>query len=117
VRSLVWLERWQHMAAHPRKVHRGAEPIAVFDRLHTDAGWVDTFDRARLAAAAPLLVRDALLGEWVDEGGINTDFCPTCGGAKPTHAVGCTKNEALSAAGFLDQASRQAARERMAKPS
>jgi hypothetical protein len=106
----VWLEEW--------KCEANEKVVVVFDRggvsvaSHPNVSLAE--DRLILAAAAPALVRALLIVEWADD----------CGGCKPApwparrkstadHWPGCCVDLALTAAGFPDQASRDAARERM----
>jgi hypothetical protein len=81
---------------------------------------VITEEQAKLAAAAPALLRALLAVEW---GGWNGeaydpcgDHCPACGGRGPAapvqhrHDGTCDLDAALTLAGLADQASRDAAR-------
>jgi hypothetical protein len=71
--------------------------------------------RAELAAAAPAMVRALLKTEWRHL--VGGKFCDACSW-RPSpgdsvfdrHSSGCAVDEALTAAGFPDQASRDAAR-------
>lgn len=77
----------------------------------------DDVARAKLAAAAPEMLRVLLQVEW--EGGdcAGTSVCPACAADKyPENRRrhdACPLDAALTAAGFPDQASREAARERV----
>jgi len=76
----------------------------------------EAMDFARLAAAAPALVRALLAVEWDDYEGC--PCCPSCNEARDGngHDSGaCPVDAALTRAGFPDAASRDAARARMAE--
>jgi hypothetical protein len=75
--------------------------------------------RAELASAAPAMVRALLKTEWRHL--VGGKFCDGCPDNNPTpdtpyepvfdrHSPGCVIDQALTAAGFPDQASRDAAR-------
>jgi hypothetical protein len=74
--------------------------------------------RAKLAAAAPALVRALLLSEWPcvegDEGSVGPE-CQGCESQGPrseyTHRTSCPVDAALTLAGFPDETSRDAARD------
>jgi hypothetical protein len=80
-----------------------------------------TEEHARVYGAAPALVRELLQLEWMEKFVTmmsEDDACPRCGcwgpistNGKAEHEPLCSLNAALTAAGFPDQASRDAARE------
>ena len=131
--SAPWLEEW-HCESRGMGLVFGVygiygQPVPM--RLDTREG----APRARLAAAAPALVRALLAVEWAcletDEGSIAA--CAECGspGAEsaPRHVVdgqerywrhvphrdGCIVDAALTQVGLPDQASRDEAREAIAE--
>jgi hypothetical protein len=71
--------------------------------------------RAQLAAAAPAMVRALLAAEYTVPG-LYRPLCGACAfgrlmsDADPRHTPTCPVDQALTAAGFPDQASRDAAR-------
>jgi hypothetical protein len=72
-----------------------------------------TAEHAKLIAAAPELLSALLVAEW--RGAIDMrdgQRCPTCQMRSPNHHAKCGLNLALHIAGFTDQASRDAERER-----
>jgi hypothetical protein len=115
----VWMEEWQ------RKTSLDGYPMIVCgddNAQFNSAAW----QAAELAAAAPALVRALLMVEWCGQTHLDrgTDqSCPFCRQLRGrTHyskdyerdgAPACAVNAALDAAGFVDAASRDAARERM----
>lgn len=121
-----WLETWE---VHPRNGHLVVR-VAGFPDDHGVALALDKSHapRARLAAAAPALVRALLNAEWDGDRFAETPFgdkCPECGGVPrevlpsgrldPTlrHHPNCDIDAALTAAGLPDQASRDEARRGM----
>lgn len=106
----VWMETWAYDDRDGIDIASG----------HWATDW--TGQRAKLAAAAPQLVRALLAVEWggmepgMDGGG--EACCPDCGNfhfvaGGPTHRDWCSVDAALTAAGFPDQASRDEARKLM----
>lgn len=127
-RKPVWLETWTVVEGpgFPRvESWPDVGYIAIFDGYqHCDEEGRTT--RATIAAAAPALVRALLLAEvgvhTVAVGDENGEGDPECGvcseaaawGRQPDpHANGCALDAALTAAGFPDRASRDAARKLM----
>jgi hypothetical protein len=113
----VWLEEW--------KCEANEKVVVVFDRggvsvaSHPNVSLAE--DRLILAAAAPALVRALLMVEWHRTLKCPEGVCVVCNSSRKSgHGVAwteqrpqCDLNVALTAAGFPDQASRDAARERM----
>jgi hypothetical protein len=108
----VWLQEWSE------KYGTIVMPDGKLALEHAlDHGQSD--ELTRLLVAAPALVRALLAVEWVPMTMLAYPSIMACAkctemrrlGHKPT----CSTDAALSAAGFPDQASRDAARERMAE--
>jgi hypothetical protein len=117
----AWMEDWACEAneAHARVFSRGGGIVAV--RRNEGPGDPEAKDnesRLMLCAAAPALVRALLNSEWYSgtnwDGSCPYSYCPRCD-VQDTHREGCELDAALTLAGFPDQPSRDAARERMAK--
>lgn len=132
----VWMERWEQerarvvMAGTYDAATKRDRVLSLFeDDLRNDrVGYEDDCERAKLAAAAPELVRALLAVEW---GGVQigqVHHCPACGGAERhcydfdgclmredvDSTPGCPLDAALTAAGFPTQESRDEARELLA---
>jgi hypothetical protein len=116
--KLVWLANWVWDAGRCKVSDADTGCNAL-----SDEPWDNPprHDAGRLVAAAPALARELLFAEWRVESGDNARFCERCkgygydgdqftAGQPPKHKLGCTRDGALSAAGFPDQASRDAAR-------
>lgn len=110
----VWLEEWK---AETRRAADVVTPCGVL-RAHIDGPTMARTDvapiaavlreeeMARLAAAAPALVRMVLhLEHGTDDG-----LCFDCLHAAGSHHAACEYDALLTLAGFPDQASRDAAR-------
>jgi hypothetical protein len=111
----VWLEEWD---AGERTLTDGMGGCTI---LATDGTTPRNIAIARLAAAAPAMVRALLRVEWADERR-GLDGCPGCDTVAPDrgdgtgeHDPSCPLDAALTQAGFPDQPSRDAARERMGR--
>jgi hypothetical protein len=111
------MSRWNFTGMQIGEFHCDEQPI---DCMRDCA-------RGNLAAAAPALVRALLAVEW---GGYDRDMstgacpdCPALDSPEPNkkhdagwrHGAGCLVDNALTAAGFPDQASRDEARKRIAE--
>lgn len=114
----VWLEDWRFCALRNDPMERPAAMLTVDEvtvmqvsvgRTTRDAG-ERLGMRAMLATAAPVLVRDALAHEWVNETRRAPGWCPSCSQVRPAHARDCTRDEGLRQAGFDDQETRDSAR-------
>jgi hypothetical protein len=134
----VWMERWEYCLDNARDVGIPHYVVAVERsgiadrwslRIRTTLDSADNEDVARLAAAAPALVRALLSTEWARYSEHDPpEYCAACRRPGPAHADGYPVHEVLKDAGFLErcpvdaaltlagfdtQASRDAARERM----
>lgn len=114
-----WEETW---TAHPDN-GRLIVVVAEFPDDHGVALALDAshMDRARLAAAAPELVRALLAVEWRGWSTVDMACCPSCEALKHVavarkHAPACTLDTALTKAGLATQAERDAARAQLAAP-
>jgi hypothetical protein len=114
----VWLEEWAYSAGS-RDVWVGGHLImSEVEGVHIDGPkTIERLERASLAAAAPAMVRALLRVEWVGR-------CPLCDerctayprpGERREHWEACPIDAALTLAGFPDQPSRDAARDRMGR--
>jgi hypothetical protein len=101
----AWLENWS-VAGNAAVVDEAGG--YVLDDMRDDG------PALALAAAAPALVRALLRVEWTFDDEDMSFFCPDCEQSRgEPHRPDCTLDAALTAAGFPDQGSREAARERM----
>ena len=109
------VEGWCVDIPEPQTFHDGCRYMSDYAVFF----WNDE-QSARLAAAAPALVRALLMVEW---GGLDRDYydtdelivvCPCC--EEPArHARDCELDAALTAAGLATQEERDAARREMGK--
>lgn len=117
--SAAWMETWIQDRLRPSQVF-GDEGLHVAD---FECGG---HERAHLAAAAPKMARTLLKTEWagrIRDFGETYSCCPSCDAFAPgpdyggsgRHEPRCDHDAALTAAGFPDQASREAAREAIRK--
>src|ERR1017187_2153745 len=104
-REPVWLQEWREKFG-TIVMANGSDRLALSNALDTGQG----SEFVRLLVAAPALVRLVLRKESASEEG-----CLECCAGLGVHDAVCDTDEALTLAGFPDQASRDAARARMAK--
>lgn len=123
--SKPWMEEWRAGAIEDNSESYDCVYVQTADgdtRLEASS-WRSQSEEgmeavAKLAAAAPALVRALLAVEWVQDHMDPQYRCanPECGQEREEpHCAGCSLDAALTSAGLLDQASRDEARAEIAR--